>query len=92
MKRFVLLAILLVVYPSQEISLFYNCPENVTSDPNYANHCLHVSCKNDSSISVLGCPLSSCIPGDELYQTEDDLTKVYPACCGGPVCRDRSRS
>nr|ARK19976.1 venom protein [Ampulex compressa] len=89
MKYFVLFAILLLVYSSQQTPFFFNCPVSITSDPNYLDHCLYIKCHNDGHISAVACATSNCISGDELYRKKGNLTKVYPECCSTLICRKR---
>ncbi|XP_025269281.1 uncharacterized protein LOC112639471 [Camponotus floridanus] len=65
-----------------------DCPfENETlSVGAHIRQCSTVTCRDDTSIIMIPCPLFQCAEGKQIGWKELDLSKPYPECCAGPIC------
>ncbi|XP_051171256.1 uncharacterized protein LOC127288073 [Leptopilina boulardi] len=88
MKKLLTLFVLLMFYInlSEQIAKLVHCGKNVKplNDPD--NTCVKVTCISSQNFASLGCPEYRCPPGKQIGVNKIDHTKVYPLCCGGPVC------
>ncbi|KYQ47436.1 hypothetical protein ALC60_13557 [Trachymyrmex zeteki] len=87
MKHFGLLCIFLIlIHFSTQIPKFENCPESVTKTFNTCECCTVKCSAEGTEMQALACPLSHCAGTQIGYH--EDKTKVYPDCCGHPICKE----
>ncbi|XP_076754272.1 uncharacterized protein LOC143425413 [Xylocopa sonorina] len=58
----------------------------LTEGKHYIN-CQVWTCYPNGNIATLGCATYACPEGTQIGYRENDLSKPYPECCGGPVCK-----
>ncbi|KAL2751310.1 uncharacterized protein V1477_000468 [Vespula maculifrons] len=51
-------------------------------------NCTRVTCNESGDWSSVGCPLYMC--EETIGYEEIDLSKPYPECCGGPICKEKT--
>ncbi|CAL7951508.1 unnamed protein product [Xylocopa violacea] len=86
MKTFTLSTLLLVI--CLFLTVKGDCQyegRTLTEGKNYFN-CKQYTCSPNGNIAVLGCSLYQCAKGKQIGYKEEDLSKPYPQCCGGPIC------
>ncbi|XP_026673916.1 uncharacterized protein LOC113465011 [Ceratina calcarata] len=59
--------------------------KNVTAGV-YSVNCVRYKC-DPPNLSALACPVYICEEGQQIGEKQNDLTKPYPECCGGPICK-----
>ncbi|KAK2588424.1 hypothetical protein KPH14_004423 [Odynerus spinipes] len=47
--------------------------------------CRKYTCHESGSLSALGCPAYLC--KEQIGYRKEDLSKPYPECCEGPICK-----
>ncbi|XP_029178915.1 uncharacterized protein LOC114946545 [Nylanderia fulva] len=85
----VLLLMMLCVF-AHAAQVSDGCPyeEETLTVGEHIRKCLRVTCHADGSISMLGCALYRCQEGKQIGYRETDLSKPYPECCEGPICKE----
>ncbi|XP_032674098.1 uncharacterized protein LOC116845477 [Odontomachus brunneus] len=88
MKGFLCCAILLLVCVFVQVqgNCEYTNGEILPVGTHYRD-CQQIKCNEDGSMSMLGCPLSLCTPGNQIGYHELDVSKPYPECCERPICK-----
>ncbi|XP_046832389.1 uncharacterized protein LOC124430193 [Vespa crabro] len=64
-----------------------NCQWNdeTLSVGEHIRDCTRIFCNESGHLSALPCPVYTC---EEIIGYEDkDLSKPFPECCGGPICK-----
>ncbi|KAG7212755.1 hypothetical protein KM043_013016 [Ampulex compressa] len=86
MKAVVLSVFLAAIFLSSQVQgdCFYH-GENLTVGE-HIRECTRIVCHEDGHISGLGCPEYRC--KEAIGYRERDVSKPYPECCGGPICRE----
>lgn len=51
----------------------------------HIRQCQRLTCHDSGAISAVGCATYAC--KDQIGYKEMDLSKPYPECCGGPICK-----
>ncbi|XP_076687318.1 uncharacterized protein LOC143378981 [Andrena cerasifolii] len=58
------------------------------SKQSFQNQCARVTHHSNGDITAVGCGTYECAEGKQIGYRHDDLSKPYPECCGGPICKD----
>ncbi|XP_015434691.1 PREDICTED: uncharacterized protein LOC107190407 [Dufourea novaeangliae] len=52
----------------------------------YTQNCAEFTCQSGGGFGGLTCALYECMEGKKIGYKEQDNSKPYPQCCGGPIC------
>ncbi|XP_015515497.1 uncharacterized protein LOC107221117 [Neodiprion lecontei] len=89
MKLAAFLAVFFVfVNLSEQIPKLINCPPNYTMTESMKNGCGTMECVGPGEMRGVGCGTYRCADGKQIGYKQKDNSKVYPECCGGPICAD----
>ncbi|KAI4491977.1 hypothetical protein M0802_010180 [Mischocyttarus mexicanus] len=82
---FVLCGILLALCLFLQVQGDCNIDGETLPPGEHIRRCLRYTCQESGSISALGCPQWRC--RETIGYREQDLSKPYPECCEGPICK-----
>ncbi|XP_043473517.1 uncharacterized protein LOC122505765 [Leptopilina heterotoma] len=87
MKFLVFLIIILqILNNSLEFVQLINCPADIVPVKNQQQICARITCLSPQKFDIIRCSDIKCPEGKQIGLKNEDNSKMYPDCCGGPIC------